>query len=157
MILSLISGGIKTVCTSHTSGDKCSKENYSTRHKSLTKHFSGSLFILFCSLLLPSSILDCLIPDCLHDHKTFNTRLTDKGYTLLEVRTKKGPFVRRGAIMFLISLQYDFCCWLFFRWSSHLLVLKYLFWVKQWCSNVRHKFSLANIRWNSEHKMIPLP
>lgn len=95
--LSLISGGIQTVCTSHTSSDKSSKEI--TRHKSFTKHFLVSFYT--CSFLLPLSILGCLIPDCWHDHKTYRRFIS-----CWESEQKKAP-LSGGDIMFLIFLQYD--------------------------------------------------
>lgn len=76
-----------------------------TGHKSLTKH----VFVSFntCSFLLPSSILDCFIPDCWHDHKTPNTRSTGWFIFSWESKQKKAPLSGVDTL-FLIFLLYDF-------------------------------------------------
>lgn len=62
------------------------------------------------AFLLPSSILDCLILDYWHDHKTLDTRHTGKVHILLGVRTKKVPLsvLRHNVLNFLVIWLY--CC-----------------------------------------------
>lgn len=62
-ILFLISGGIQTVCTSHTRSDKRSKDKLQGTSLLLNIFFLSFSFLNTSYLLLPSSILDCLIPD----------------------------------------------------------------------------------------------
>lgn len=62
-ILFLISGGIQTVCTSHTRSDKRSKDKLQGTSLLLNTFFLSFSFLNTSYLLLPSSVLDCLIPD----------------------------------------------------------------------------------------------
>lgn len=92
LILSLISGGIQTVCTSHTSSDERSKENLS--HSNTTFFF----FFYKCSSLLLSSILDRTV-GMITRHSTQGTQ---RRFILsCKSEQKKGPFVRgRNNVVF---------------------------------------------------------
>lgn len=86
-----------------------------TRHKSLAKHFLSFSFLNTSYLLLPSFILDCLIPDGRQwsqdtKHKARRRRFI----ACWESEQKKVSLSGKG-IMFFNYLAIWLCCMLFFR------------------------------------------
>lgn len=102
-----------------------------TRHKSTKNVICIFLYMLFLAV----STLDCLVPDCWHDHKTPNIRWTGKAHILLGVRKKRSLCKEKT---FLTFLWYDFV--VVFQWGRHVILFWKVYFVSQWwCSIVRPK------------------